>query len=72
VADKGVGLPDGLDWPTTPGLGLRLARMLGQHQLQGSFALDRIGGTRFSLRFEAQQRNRSAHHDQRNDPDRRG
>jgi PAS domain S-box-containing protein len=73
VADNGVGLPDDLDWTTTRSLGLRLVRMLGQHQIRGSFELDRSGGTRFSLRFDARQPNRNAHHnDPRNDPDRRG
>ena len=70
VADNGVGLPADLDWTTTPSLGLRLVRMLGQHQLGGVLELDRTAGTRFSLRFNAQQRDRSAHHEQRNDPDR--
>ncbi len=70
VADNGVGLPAALDWTTTRSLGLRLVRMLGQHQLQGSLELDRTVGTRFSLRFDTQQGDRSAHHDQRNDPDR--
>ena len=35
VADNGVGLPADLDWETTKSLGLRLVRMLGQHQLGG-------------------------------------
>ena len=53
VADNGVGLPADLDWTTTRSLGLRLVRMLGQHQLQGTIELDRAGGTRFTLRFGA-------------------
>jgi two-component sensor histidine kinase len=53
VADNGVGLPADLDWTTTRSLGLRLVRMLGQHQLQGTIELDRIGGTRVTLRFGA-------------------
>ena len=51
VADNGVGLPTDLDWTTTRSLGLRLVRMLGQHQLQGTIELDRAGGTRFTLQF---------------------
>jgi two-component sensor histidine kinase len=43
VADNGVGLPDQLDWQTTQTLGLRLVRMLGQHQLQGTLTLDQRG-----------------------------
>ena len=63
VADNGVGFPDNLDWTTTRSLGLRLVRMLGQHQLRGSFELDRSGGTCFSLRFDASKSNTSAYHD---------
>ncbi|MDZ7621924.1 MAG: PAS domain S-box protein [Candidatus Competibacteraceae bacterium] len=70
VADNGVGLPADLDWTTTRSLGLRLVRMLGQHQLQGSLELDRMAGTRFSLRFDVHQGDRSVSHGQRNDSDR--
>ena len=55
VADNGVGLLPGLDWATTRTLGLRLVRMLGQHQLGGQLELDRGQGTRFSLRFGSRQ-----------------
>ncbi len=51
VADNGVGLPADLDWETTKSLGLRLVRMLGQHQLGGKLELDRTGGTKFILTF---------------------
>jgi len=51
VADNGVGLPAGLDWATTRTLGLRLVRMLGQHQLGGQLELHGAHGTCFSLRF---------------------
>ena len=53
VTDNGVGLPAGLDWATTRTLGLRLVRMLGQHQLRGQIEFDGASGTRFSLRFAA-------------------
>jgi PAS domain S-box-containing protein len=59
VTDNGVGLPADLDWTTTPSLGLRLVRMLGQHQLGGTLELDRTTGTCFSLRFTTQPRDRS-------------
>lgn len=55
VADNGVGLPAGLDWTTTRTLGLRLVRMLGQHQLGGQLELDGACGTRVSLRFGSRQ-----------------
>ncbi len=51
VADNGVGLPPDLDWTTTSSLGLRLVRMVGQHQLGGHMELDRSAGTRFTLTF---------------------
>ena len=53
VTDNGVGLPAGLDWTTTSTLGLRLVRMLGQHQLRGQLEFDGVRGTRCSLRFGA-------------------
>jgi two-component sensor histidine kinase len=51
ITDNGVGLPTDLDWTTTPTLGLRLIRMLGQHQLRGQLTVDGTQGTRVSLRF---------------------
>jgi PAS domain S-box-containing protein len=51
VADNGVGLPPDLDWRSCPSLGLRLVRMLGEHQLGGQIQLDQAEGTRFILRF---------------------
>jgi PAS domain S-box-containing protein len=51
VTDNGIGLPAGLDWMTTRTLGLRLVRMLGQHQLRGQLEFDGTRGTHFSLRF---------------------
>lgn len=55
IADNGVGLPAGLDWATTRTLGLRLVRMLGQHQLGSQLELDGARGTRCSLRFAPKQ-----------------
>lgn len=71
VADNGVGLPADLDWTTTRTLGLRLVRMLGQHQLQGSIELDRSAGVRFLLRFGSRQ-DRSVSGEQGQHSDRRG
>lgn len=51
VADNGIGLPDGLDWKNAPSLGLTLVRMLGMHQLGGSYQVERVGGTTFTLSF---------------------
>ena len=53
VADNGVGLPESIDWDTTSTLGLRLVKMLGEHQLGGTVDLDRSDGTRFTLQFKA-------------------
>ncbi|MCX6028488.1 MAG: PAS domain S-box protein [Chloroflexi bacterium] len=51
VADNGVGLPADLDWATTKTLGLRLVRLLADHQLGGNIEIDRAGGTRLVLQF---------------------
>lgn len=63
VADNGVGLPAKLDWRTTRTLGLRLVRMLGQHQLRGQIELDSADGTRFSLQFGDRQELKVNPHD---------
>jgi PAS domain S-box-containing protein len=51
VADNGVGLPQGFDLKTVKSLGLVLVRMLGQHQLGGSYEVDQTDGTRFNFTF---------------------
>ncbi len=56
IADNGVGLPADMDWERTGTLGLRLVRMLGEHQLDGAFAVDRSGGTRFTFTFTSRER----------------
>jgi PAS domain S-box-containing protein len=53
VADNGVGLPEGFDWITAKTLGLVLVRMLGQHQLGGTYELNQEQGTRFTLTCSA-------------------
>lgn len=53
VADTGIGLPPGFDWTTAKTLGLVLVRMLGQHQLGGTYTIGETGGTRFTLTFPA-------------------
>jgi two-component sensor histidine kinase len=53
VADNGVGFPREIDWRFCSSLGLRLVRMLGEHQLGGQLQLDRAEGTRFVLRLPA-------------------
>ncbi|WP_319586423.1 PAS domain S-box protein [uncultured Desulfobulbus sp.] len=54
VADNGVGLPPELDWTGAKTLGMVLIRMLGRHQLGGSYELDRQEGLRFTLTFSEQ------------------
>jgi PAS domain S-box-containing protein len=51
VADNGVGLPKDLDWRTARTLGLRLVKMLGEHQLGGRLAVDSSAGTQITLTF---------------------
>ncbi len=53
VADNGIGLPPGFDWNQTRTLGMILIRMLGQHQLGGSYELAQQGGTQLTLTFTA-------------------
>jgi len=56
VADNGVGLPQGFDLKTVKSLGLVLVRMLGQHQLGGSYEVDQTDGTCFHLTFSMRNR----------------
>lgn len=53
VSDNGLSLPETFDWVTTQTLGLKLVRMLAQHQLKGTLQLDRTGGTTFYLHFSS-------------------
>lgn len=51
VADDGVGIPEGVDWGGGRTLGLKLVQALTA-QLQGTIALDRSRGTRFTVQFQ--------------------
>lgn len=53
VRDTGVGLPDGLDFRDTDSLGLQLVCLLAE-QLGGTIALERSGGTAFTVTFPLQ------------------
>jgi two-component sensor histidine kinase len=50
VRDNGIGFPDTIDFRHTESLGLQLVAMLTE-QLQGTIALQRAGGTIFTLTF---------------------
>jgi two-component sensor histidine kinase len=50
VRDNGTGFPDAIDFRHTESLGLQLVAMLTE-QLQGTIALERAGGTTFTLTF---------------------
>jgi two-component sensor histidine kinase len=52
VQDTGIGLPEALDFRQTNTLGLQLVTTLVD-QLQGTIALDRRGGTIFTITFPA-------------------
>jgi two-component sensor histidine kinase len=52
VRDTGIGLPEALDFRQTSTLGLQLVTTLVD-QLQGTIALDRQGGTIFTITFPA-------------------
>jgi PAS domain S-box-containing protein len=54
VADNGVGLPSGFDWTSAKTLGMVLIRMLGQHQLGGSYTIEQNDGLCFTLTFSEQ------------------
>jgi two-component sensor histidine kinase len=54
VADNGVGLPPGFDWTGATTLGMVLVRMLGRHQLGGTYTIDRQDGLCFTLTFSDQ------------------
>jgi two-component sensor histidine kinase len=56
VADNGMGLPVGLEQAATKTLGLRIVKMLGEHQLGGTIEVDRTRGTRFTIRFSPRHR----------------
>jgi two-component sensor histidine kinase len=56
VADNGRGIPGDVDPSSEKTLGLRIVRMLGEHQLGGSIDMDRAGGTRFTIRFRPRNR----------------
>jgi PAS domain S-box-containing protein len=51
VSDNGIGLPFGFDWTTANSMGMVLIRMLGAHQLGGTFSLEQNGGLSVTLRF---------------------
>jgi two-component sensor histidine kinase len=50
VRDNGVGLPPGLDWKTSPTLGLRLVRTLAR-QIDAEVKTSGRAGTLFSITF---------------------
>jgi PAS domain S-box-containing protein len=54
VADNGVGLPPGFNWTSATTLGMVLVRMLGRHQLGGSYVLEQHEGFRLTLTFNEQ------------------
>jgi two-component sensor histidine kinase len=56
VRDNGVGMPSGLSLEEPETLGLKLVKILGQHQLGGVMEMDFSEGTRFSLIFVSRQR----------------
>ncbi len=51
VADNGRGLPQYFSWRQTKSLGLTLVRMLGEHQLSGTYTVAASRGAAFTLSF---------------------
>ena len=56
ISDNGIGLPDNFDWRESKTLGLRLVRMLGEHQLGGKIELNGSKGTKCVLTFSDMKR----------------
>lgn len=52
VQDNGVGLPDGIQWPQTRSLGLKIVRLLAK-QIDARLDVQTVGGTSFRLEFPA-------------------
>ncbi|MEE4136438.1 MAG: sensor histidine kinase, partial [Desulforhopalus sp.] len=53
VTDNGIGLPPGFDWTAANTMGMVLIRMLGGHQLGGTFSFEQQEGLSVTLRFPA-------------------
>jgi PAS domain S-box-containing protein len=51
ISDNGIGLPKNFNWRDSNTLGMRLVRMLGEHQLGGEIELDGSSGTQFTVIF---------------------
>ena len=52
VSDDGIGLPEGFNINTTKSLGLRLVKILVEHQLQGTLEVISKEGTTFNMEFD--------------------
>lgn len=59
VSDNGVGIPESIDFRRTDSLGLHLVTILVEDQLGGTIALNREGGTTFTIVFNPEQNRRS-------------
>jgi two-component system, sensor histidine kinase PdtaS len=54
VSDDGVGILEDSDIKQTDSMGLRLVRVLAEHQLNGEIEIDRTQGTACHIRFKKQ------------------
>jgi len=50
-ADKGIGMPDDLNWHEAKSMGLKLVKMLSENQLGGSIDMESKNGTKFIIKF---------------------
>jgi PAS domain S-box-containing protein len=50
-ADNGIGIPQNFDWENAKSMGLNLVKILVENQLDGSIALNRENGTKFTIKF---------------------
>jgi len=52
IMDNGVGIPEGVDLKQSSSMGLYLARILAEDQLDGEMILSRSNGTEFRIKFK--------------------
>jgi two-component sensor histidine kinase len=50
-SDNGIGVPKGFDWKRTKSMGLQLVKLLSERQLGGSIDMERMNGTKFTIKF---------------------
>ena len=52
VGDDGIGMDTSMDFSNPGTIGLRIVKLLVEHQLEGTMAFTRSNGTRFTIQFK--------------------